>query len=107
MTSLPPEALAHPSPRPAKIAIMPCEQVSLIDGPFGEEVIVQLIGEAGCFRMIIEDDGVGFDLEIAEQSGGQGLRNIRERAAKIGANCSIISSPGQGTKISIELDRPI
>jgi signal transduction histidine kinase len=69
-----------------------------------KEVQVQLIGEAGRFWMIIEDDGQGFDLEAAEQAGGQGLRNIQERAKKINATCTISSRPGQGSKISIEIE---
>jgi signal transduction histidine kinase len=68
------------------------------------EVQVQLIGEAGRFRMMIQDDGVGFDLEAAEQAGGQGLGNLRERAKKINATCSLSSTPGQGSRISIEMD---
>ena len=68
------------------------------------EVQVQLIGEAGHFWLIVQDDGVGFDLEATEQAGGQGLRNIRERAKKINATCTISSTPGQGSKISIEMD---
>jgi signal transduction histidine kinase len=67
-------------------------------------VQVQLIGESGRFSMIIEDDGEGFDPDVAEQAGGQGLRNIQERAKKINATCTISSTPGQGTKISIEMD---
>ncbi|RPJ38780.1 MAG: sensor histidine kinase [Chloroflexi bacterium] len=67
------------------------------------EVKLHLIGEEGCFRMVIEDNGVGFEPEVAEQAGGQGLRNIRERAAKIGAACAIHSAPGKGAKIALEL----
>ena len=44
-------------------------------------------------------------LTTAEQAGGQGLRNIRERAEKIGASCWIESAPGQGTKITIEVNQ--
>jgi signal transduction histidine kinase len=68
------------------------------------EVHVGLSAEAGHFRMLIEDDGVGFDSDAAEQAGGQGLRNIQERARKINAACAIASTPGQGTKITIEMD---
>jgi two-component system NarL family sensor kinase len=65
-------------------------------------VNVTLKGEAGRFRMVIEDNGIGFDLEMAEQAGGQGLRNIQERAEKIGASCVIESAPGKGAKIIVE-----
>jgi signal transduction histidine kinase len=67
-------------------------------------VQVELSGAEGCVRLAIEDDGVGFDPELAEQSGGYGLQNIRERAEKIGAKSTISSIPGRGTKITIEID---
>jgi signal transduction histidine kinase len=68
------------------------------------QVKIQLIGQAGCIRLTIEDDGVGFDPAVAGQGGGQGLRNIRERAEQIGAGCWFESAPGQGTKITIEVN---
>jgi signal transduction histidine kinase len=49
------------------------------------QVQVQLMVEAGCVRLVIEEDGIGFDPDIAAGSGGQGIRNIRARAEKIGA----------------------
>ncbi len=67
------------------------------------QVLVRLEGESGRFSMSIQDDGVGFDLETAKQAGGQGLRNIQERAKNIGATCTIQSAPGMGTKTIIEL----
>jgi signal transduction histidine kinase len=68
------------------------------------QVKIQLTGEEGCIRLVIEDDGIGFDVE-AEGSGGQGLRNIRERAEKIGATCWIESVPGQGTIVNVEVNK--
>ncbi len=68
-----------------------------------DHVKVLITNEGGYFRMIIVDNGVGFDVENATQTGGQGLRNLRERAKKIGATCTITSAPGQGTKISVEM----
>jgi signal transduction histidine kinase len=68
-------------------------------------VKVKLAAEPGIFRMIIEDNGVGFDLTTAEQSGGQGIRNIRERSERLGAVCRIESTPGQGTRIRIEVNQ--
>jgi signal transduction histidine kinase len=69
------------------------------------EVKVQLMGETGCIRLMIEDDGVGFVPDGSGQSGGQGIRNIRERAEKIGARCRIESAPGQGTQVNIEVKK--
>jgi signal transduction histidine kinase len=61
--------------------------------------------EDDCIRLVIEDDGVGFDAVIGSQAGGQGIRNIHERAEKIGARCWIESAPGQGTKVTIEVNK--
>ena len=69
-----------------------------------KQVAIRLVGESGCIRMTIEDNGVGFDLQEIEHGGGQGFRNMRERAANIGARCWFESVPGQGTKITIEVN---
>jgi PAS domain S-box-containing protein len=67
------------------------------------QVNVRVIGEADRVRITVEDDGVGFDVESAEHAGGQGFRNMHERAASIGASCSFDSIPGRGTKVTIEV----
>ena len=58
------------------------------------------------FWMEIEDRGRGFDLQRAQDSarvGGQvGLVSMDERAAEIGWNLQVITSPGAGTCIRVE-----
>jgi signal transduction histidine kinase len=50
----------------------------------------------------IDDDGRGF--ETAHQPGsGQGLRNLRERAASLGGELRIESTPGQGTTVRVDI----
>jgi signal transduction histidine kinase/PAS domain-containing protein len=68
------------------------------------QVTIRLVETPGGIRMTIEDDGIGFDPSTVEHSGGQGFRNMRERAANIEARCSFESVPGQGTKITIEVN---
>jgi signal transduction histidine kinase len=58
----------------------------------------QLIGE-------ITDDGCGFTPQEPSEShskglGGNGLPNMRERAAQLGGRLEIASSPGAGTKLT-------
>ncbi len=48
----------------------------------------------------IADDGIGFDPEQA--STGSGLANLRHRAEVLRARLSLISQPGQGTRIILE-----
>jgi PAS domain S-box-containing protein len=76
---------------------------NVIKHAHANQVKVMLNGEDGIVQLMIEDDGVGFDLETAEQAGGQGIRNIRERAETLGATCLIESAPNQGTRITIEV----
>ncbi len=58
-------------------------------------------------RMVISDDGVGFDpsysQEIDEEKFGWGLLTMNERAEAVGANCQIESRPGEGTRVIIEV----
>jgi signal transduction histidine kinase len=58
-------------------------------------------------QLEIRDDGLGFELAIARSSGGQGLRGIEERAQKIGGKLEIMSEPGKGTSIRIQVQAPV
>jgi signal transduction histidine kinase len=52
----------------------------------------------------VDDDGRGFD-PASTPATGQGLRNLRERAAAVGGHAEIHSVPGEGTKIKITIPR--
>ena len=58
-------------------------------------------------RLVLQDDGKGFDYQPVQKTtisqSGAGLRNMQRRATLIGGQCTITSSPGQGTTISITL----
>ncbi len=68
---------------------------------------VSLCLEDDRVRLVVEDDGVGFDPQAVGRAG-HGLRNLRARARRLGATVTIRSSPGAGTRITLELppDRP-
>jgi PAS domain S-box-containing protein len=54
--------------------------------------------------LIVEDDGVGFDLAAIEAEGrGFGLLGMQERAAMVGATLEIESAPGEGTTIFVRM----
>jgi signal transduction histidine kinase len=54
----------------------------------------------------IEDRGRGFDSErIAGKSESIGLSSMRERVESLGGTLKIDSSPGQGTRITVEVGR--
>lgn len=67
----------------------------------GKTVAVTFASEAGTFVMQIEDDGQGFDLEVATSSGGLGLTTMRERAERIDGELTIDATEGVGTKIRL------
>ena len=50
----------------------------------------------------ITDDGQGFDIQQAHGGERLGLAGMRERAAEIGWDLQIQSSPGEGTHIRVE-----
>jgi signal transduction histidine kinase len=56
-------------------------------------------------RLIVEDNGVGLDLN-AVSGKSLGLQGIRERAALFNGRLTIESQPGQGTSLFVELPVP-
>lgn len=55
-------------------------------------------------RVVVEDEGKGFDPE-KEVEGGYGLANIRDRIEVMGGTVRINSQPGAGTRVVIEVPR--
>jgi signal transduction histidine kinase len=52
-------------------------------------------------RLVIEDDGCGFDADRQPGAGGFGLQSMQERAASVGAVLSVDSVPEQGTRVAV------
>lgn len=63
-----------------------------------KSVKVLLHEEDGLVRLIIVDDGDGFDSQHPDHVG-YGINNMQERAKRLGGEISINSKPGQGTRI--------
>jgi signal transduction histidine kinase len=63
-------------------------------------VTFALAGAQVC--VVIADDGAGFDPAAEVSSGGRyGLRSMEERAQAIGGSLAVVSSPGQGTQVTV------
>lgn len=69
--------------------------------------LVRLEERDGATRVLVEDDGVGFDPGRvgAEGSTGFGLATMRERAESVGASLEVQSNPGGPTRIVLEFSR--
>lgn len=50
----------------------------------------------------IQDDGQGFDLQLARNQGGFGLLGMQQRCDRLGGQFTLRSQPGQGTCILIQ-----
>ncbi len=68
---------------------------------------VRLMNDADELCVVVEDDGVGFDMEASKYvptaAGGFGLFSIRERIAHLGGRVDICSGRGTGTRIQISV----
>jgi signal transduction histidine kinase len=57
--------------------------------------------------LVIEDDGVGFDIETVANadraSGGVGLAGMQERAALLGGTMTITSTVGHGARLHVQV----
>ncbi|MES2922173.1 MAG: ATP-binding protein [Verrucomicrobiota bacterium] len=54
--------------------------------------------EADCLRIVIADNGCGFN-PSDNLPGSDGLRNLEERIQSFGGTCTVETSPGNGTTI--------
>jgi two-component system sensor kinase len=64
---------------------------------------VMLVCSADSVRAVVEDNGKGFDVELAAERKSLGLIGARERARLAGGRLSVESSPGQGTTVMAEV----
>ena len=66
-----------------------------------QRILVNLVFDAGRVRLSVQDDGQGFDNQMASngRAGHFGLIGMRERAEQIGGTLSIHSIEGSGTEI--------
>lgn len=65
----------------------------------------QIFNQDEIIVLVIDDDGIGFDLNNWDQPGakGIGIISIRERVNAFEGSISIDSQPGKGTEIIIEI----
>jgi PAS domain S-box-containing protein len=72
------------------------------------EVVLTEAEDNGTVRLVIADNGVGFDQGRLGQPEGRhlwGLMTMSERAAAAGGRCRIESQPGLGTQVVVEVSR--
>ena len=54
-------------------------------------------------KLVVEDDGKGFDVETLEDKNSMGLKLIRERVEMLGGYMEVESDIGQGTRVYFQI----
>jgi len=65
-----------------------------------KNVLLQLIWSAENVQLIVEDDGIGFDAQIAKK--GVGLRSIQSRIQYLNGSVDFDSEQGAGTTVTVQ-----
>jgi signal transduction histidine kinase len=60
----------------------------------------------GILNLLVQDDGIGFDMQKVDGQTHFGLLGLRERADLHGADLQIKSVPGSGTTVSFQIEVP-
>ncbi|QIX62178.1 hypothetical protein HER32_13695 [Hymenobacter sp. BT18] len=68
-----------------------------------EEARIHLDYQYNRLTLTVEDNGVGFDPKDPAKGGGNGLTNMRARAAALRGQLDIVTAPGQGTKLELSV----
>ncbi len=71
-----------------------------------ERLVVQVRASgARGVRLVVEDDGTGFDPAQPPEPGHIGLRGLRDATREAGGRLDVDSAPGRGTRVELEVAR--
>ena len=70
-----------------------------------KRVLVKLENSINGLNLLIKDEGRGFDVEgvMNSKKESYGIIGMKERAELFGGKIQIISKPGEGTKVIVEV----
>ncbi len=68
------------------------------------QVLVDITGNR--VGVVVEDNGVGFDVEATLPMGAAGISSVRENIMAIGGELKVESTVGKGTRVTIDLPIP-
>jgi len=73
------------------------------DAPSKLQINVQVSIDDNPVRVLVQDNGKGFNPDDIQNEKGLSLKLIRERVEMVGGEMEIQSSPGQGTRIAFQI----
>jgi signal transduction histidine kinase len=101
MIQVPDDLVIEPKIKMAVVRIMQEHLGNVIKHSMARNLWITLTFSDGRVKLIIKDDGVGFNLD--EKPGGLGLQNIRARVAMLSGHINIESSPGNGCQMEVSI----
>lgn len=73
------------------------------DQPIKVQITVQIVVDENFIKLMVSDNGKGFDQAEIADGGGLGLKVIRERVEILGGYLDIDSAVGQGSRITVQV----
>ncbi|HUR11944.1 MAG TPA: PAS domain S-box protein [Flavitalea sp.] len=66
-------------------------------------LVIELVVDDDAIELIISDNGIGFDPDSVKNKKGVGLYNITSRAELFNGKVNIVTAPGNGCKLNINV----
>lgn len=96
----------RPLPRPVEDNLLRISQEAInnaVNHAEAQTISVTLSFDSSSVQLIVKDDGRGFDQATVKTNGHFGLVGMRERATRIGGTLNVVSNPGHGTEIVVDV----
>jgi two-component system nitrate/nitrite sensor histidine kinase NarX len=105
------EVAGHGVPLPADVQVQVLhivqEALSNVRKHAGARSVTLRVQAAPAWRFEVEDDGAGFEPAASRPGTHVGLHIMQERARRIGARVDVMSHPGQGCRVVLQLPASI
>ena len=108
-TGLPAQMLVHgdglPLPSDVQVQVLHVVQEALsnVRKHAGAQQVSLDVRKGAQWRFVVRDDGMGFDTERSRDETHVGLKIMRERAERIGAQVEVASQVGHGSSVTLTL----
>jgi signal transduction histidine kinase len=77
---------------------------NVVKHAWAKRIRLELSGSGDCIRIVLEDDGVGFDPAFCGRAArGVGLFQVRDQMERLGGGFELESAPGRGTRARLTL----